>query len=79
MRIATDIFLALLSVLVISQAKNLKAFDLLSGGTDGLEIFPVTNPMGIFSGGSVTLELRLKGKPIGGKIISLIRKIDGPG
>jgi uncharacterized GH25 family protein len=78
MRIAKTTF-ASLNVPGISTAKDLKGFDLLSGGGDGLEIFPVTNPVGIFSGGSVTLELRLKGNPIGGKIISLIRKIDGPG
>jgi uncharacterized GH25 family protein len=78
MRIAKTTF-ASLNVPGISTAKNLKGFDLMSGGGDGLEIFPITNPVGIFSGGSVTLELRLKGKPIGGKIISLIRKIDGSG
>jgi uncharacterized GH25 family protein len=78
MRIAKTTF-ASLNVPGVSKAKNLKGFDLMSGGGDGLEIFPVANPMGIFSGGSVTLELRLKGKPIGGKIISLIRKIDGSG
>ena len=78
MRIAKTTFVSL-NVPGISTAKNLKGFDLMSGGGDGLEIFPVTNPMGIFSGASVTLELRLKGKPIGGKIISLIRKIDGSG
>ena len=78
MRIAKTTF-ASLNVPGVSTAKNLKGLDLMSGGGDGLEIFPVANPIGIFSGGSVTLELRLKGKPIGGKIISLIRKIDGSG
>jgi uncharacterized GH25 family protein len=78
MRIAKTTF-ASLNVPGVSTAKNLKGLDLMSGGGDGLEIFPIANPMGIFSGGSVTLELRLKGKPIGGKIISLIRRIDGSG
>jgi uncharacterized GH25 family protein len=78
MRIAKTAF-ASLNVPGVSATKNLKGFDLMSGGGDGMEIFPVTNPMGIFSGGSVTLELRLKGTPISGKIISLIRKIDGSG
>jgi uncharacterized GH25 family protein len=78
MRIAKTTFVSL-NVPGISTAKNLKGFDLMSGGGDGLEIFPITNPVGIFSGGSVTLELRLKGKPIGGKVISLIRKVDGSG
>ena len=78
MRMAKTMF-ASLNVPEVSMTKNLKGFDLMSGGADGLEILPVTNPLGIFSGGSVTLELRLKGKPISGKIISLIRKIDGSG
>ncbi|HTN72695.1 MAG TPA: DUF4198 domain-containing protein [Methylomirabilota bacterium] len=78
MRIAKTTF-ASLNVPGISMAKNLKGFDLMSGGGDGLEIFPVTNPVGIFSGGSVTLELRLKGNPIAGKVISLIPRVDGSG
>jgi len=61
----------------LSGAKNLKGFDRMLGGDDGLEIIPVTNPVGIFSSSSVTLELRHKGKPISGKEIALIRKIDG--
>jgi uncharacterized GH25 family protein len=76
MRIAKAAF-ASLNVPGVSAAKTLKGFDLMPGDGDGLEIFPFTNPVGIFSGGSVTLELRLKGKPVGGKVISLIRKIAG--
>ena len=77
MRIAKTAF-ASLNVPAISTAKNLKGPDLTSHGGEGLEIFPVMNPLGIFSGSSVTLELRLEGKPMSGKVISLIRKIDGP-
>ena len=67
---------AALSVPTVVAAKNLKGFDHALGGEDGLEIIPLTNPLGIFSKDSVTLELRHKGKPIGGKEISLIRRID---
>ena len=78
MRIAKTTF-ASLNVPGISSAKNLKGFEFMSGGGDGLEIFPVTNPIGIFSGSSVTLELRLSGKPVAGKVVSLIRKFGGSG
>jgi uncharacterized GH25 family protein len=61
----------------VSAAKNFNGFDRRLGGGDGLEIIPVTNPVGIFSGSSVTLELRLKGKLVGGNVITLIRRIDG--
>jgi uncharacterized GH25 family protein len=70
---------ASLNIPAVSTAKNLKGFDLTSGGRNGLEIFPITNPIGIFSGSSVTLELRLSGKPVADKVISLIRKFGGSG
>jgi uncharacterized GH25 family protein len=76
-RIAKTAF-ASLNVPALSAAKNLKGPDFTPHDGDGLEIFPVMNPLGIFSGSSVTLELRLKGKPMSGKVISLIRKTDGP-
>jgi uncharacterized GH25 family protein len=37
----------------------------------------VINPLGLFSGDPITLEVRYKGKPISGKRVSLIRRIDG--
>jgi len=78
MRTAKTAF-ASLNIPGVSTAKNLKGFDLTSGGGNGLEIFPITNPIGIFSGSSVTLELRLSGKPVAGKVISLIGKFEGSG
>jgi len=78
MRTAKTAF-ASLNIPGVSTAKNLKGFDLTSGGGNGLEIFPITGPMGIFPGNSVTLELRLGGKPVAGKAISLIRKLEGSG
>jgi uncharacterized GH25 family protein len=76
LRIAKTAFAALKSPLV-SAAKNLHGFDRLLGGEEGLEIIPVSNPVAVFAGGSVTLELRRKGKPVGGNVLTLIRRIDG--
>jgi uncharacterized GH25 family protein len=61
----------------VSATKNLNGFDRTLGGEEGLEIIPLNNPVAVFSGGSVTLELRRKGKPISGNVITLIRRIDG--
>jgi uncharacterized GH25 family protein len=61
----------------VSATKNLNGFDHMLGGDEGLEIIPLNNPLAVFSGESVTLELRRKGKPIGDNVITLIRRIDG--
>lgn len=61
----------------VSATKNLNGFDRLFGGEEGLEIIPLSNPVAVFSGGSVTLELRRKAKPISGNVITLIRRMDG--
>ena len=67
---------ASVKVPAVSEAKNLEGLDRTLGGDEGLEIIPLTNPVGIHSGGSVTLELRHKAKPAGGKIITLVGRID---
>jgi uncharacterized GH25 family protein len=61
----------------VSAAKKLKGFDRILGGQDVLEIVPRTNPLAIFSGDSVTLEVQRDGKPVAGKVVTLIRRIDG--
>jgi uncharacterized GH25 family protein len=61
----------------VSATKTLNGFDRMLGGADGLEIIPLNNPVAVFAGGSVTLELRREGKPNGGNVITLIRRIDG--
>jgi uncharacterized GH25 family protein len=61
----------------VSAAKALKGFDRMIAGDDAVEFIPVNNPLGIFSGGSMTLELRKSGKPISGQLITLLRRIDG--
>jgi hypothetical protein len=76
MRIAKTAF-ASLNVPGVSAAKHLKGFAPTASAGDGLEIFPIGNPMGIFSGSAVTLELHLNGKAIDGKVISLIGKMGG--
>jgi len=75
-RIAKTAFAAF-KVPAISAAKNLKGFDRLIAGEDGVEFIPVNNPLAVFSGGTMTLELRQKGKPTGGQVVTLVRRIDG--
>ena len=75
-RIAKTAFAAF-KVPAISAAKNLKGFDRLVAGEDGVEFIPINNPLAVFSGGSMTLELRQKGKPTGGQVVTLVRRIDG--
>jgi len=76
MRIAKAAF-ASLNVPGVLTAKDLKGFDSGAGAGDGLEISLVSNPMAIFPGSSVILELHLKGKPVTGKTISLIPRMGG--
>ena len=61
----------------ISAAKDLQGFDRQIAGNDAVEFIPVNNPLAIFSGGSMTLELRQKGKPLGNQVVTLVRRIDG--
>ncbi len=75
-RIAKTAFAAF-KVPTISAAKNLKGFDRLIAGEDGVEFIPINNPLAVFAGGSMTLELRQKGKPAGGQVVTLVRRIDG--
>jgi uncharacterized GH25 family protein len=75
-RLAKTTFAAF-KVPIVSAAKNLKGFDRLIGGEDAVEFTPVNNPLAVFSGGSMTLELRQRGKPLGGQIVTLVRRIDG--
>jgi uncharacterized GH25 family protein len=75
-RLARTAFAAF-KVPIVSAAKNIKGYDRLIGGDDALELMPVNNPLAVFASGSMTLELRQKGKPLGGQIITLLRRIDG--
>ena len=75
-RIAKTVFAAFKNP-TVSSAKNLKGFDRLIAGEDGVEFIPLQNPLAVFSHCSMALELRHKGKPIAGQIITLVRRIDG--
>ena len=75
-RIAKTAFAAFKAPAIVA-AKNLKGFDRLIAGEDDVEFIPVNNPLAVFSGGSMTLELRQKGKPTGGQVVTLVRRIDG--
>ena len=61
----------------VSAARNLKGFDRASGVEQSLEIIPLTNPLGVYAGGSITLEIRHKGKPASGKVVSLLQRMEG--
>src|SRR5262245_25080284 len=76
-RLAKTAFAAL-RVPTVSATKNFKGFDRIVSGEDSLEFIPITHPLAIFSGGQMTLELRLQGNPVSGQIITLVRRIDGP-
>src|SRR4051794_29835822 len=61
----------------VSAAKNLKGFDRALGGEQGMELVPLSNPLNTFPGGAVTFELRQKGKPSVGQVVSMLPRIQG--
>ncbi len=75
-RLAKTAFAAFKAPTVLA-AKDLKGFDRMIAGDDAVELIPVNNPLAVFSGGSMTLELRKSGKPISAQVITLVRRIDG--
>jgi uncharacterized GH25 family protein len=76
LRIAKTAFAAFKNP-TLSAARNLKGFDRLLAGEDGVEFIPRQNPLAVFANGSLTFELRYKGRPLGGQTITLVRRIDG--
>lgn len=68
---------AALKVPTVGAATKLKGFDRLIAGEDVVEFIPVINPLAVFSGTSVVFELRQKGKPVSGQVVTLVRRIDG--
>ena len=77
-RIAKSAFAAFKAP-TVSAAKHLKGFDRMIAGDDAVEFIPVNNPLAVFSGASMTLELRKSGKPISGQAITLVRRSEGFG
>jgi uncharacterized GH25 family protein len=45
---------------------------------DGLEIVPITEPLGIAQHDSVTLEVRHKGTPMPNRVLTVVSKLGGP-
>jgi hypothetical protein len=76
LRIAKTAFAAFKNP-TLSAARNVKGFDRLLAGEDGVEFIPLQNPLAVFANGSLALELRYKGRPLGGQTITLVRRIDG--
>jgi len=76
-QIARAVFTAL-PVPTIAEAKKTTGFDRKASKENFLEIVPVTNPAGVIEGSPITLEVRYKGKPAPGRVVSIIRRIDGP-
>jgi hypothetical protein len=70
--------LASLGVPTTAAARKLKWFDNPIGRDDALEIVPTKNLLGIQEGEPVVLQVRYKGKPARDKVVTVVRKIDGP-
>jgi uncharacterized GH25 family protein len=69
---------AVLSVPTVAAAKTAKGYNRPVAGKEALEIIPLANPLAITQGDEISLEVRYKGKPVSGKVVSLIRRLGGP-
>jgi uncharacterized GH25 family protein len=70
---------AALALPTVAEAQRLKRFDLQAKNEDVLEIIPPENPLSATPQNTMTLEVRHKGKPAPGKVVSVLRKIAGAG
>jgi uncharacterized GH25 family protein len=70
---------AALALPTVAEAQKLKRFDLQNKSEDVLEIVPLANPLSATPQSTVMLEVRHKGKPAPGKVVSVLRKIAGAG
>ena len=61
----------------VAAAARLTGFDRVVGGAEVLEIVPMTNPLALRSGESITLQVRQRGQLAPGQAISIIRRIAG--
>ncbi len=61
----------------VAAAQNLKGFDRPLSGDHGMELVPLKNPLSIYPGTAVGFELRNRGKPTVGQVVSVVRRIDG--
>jgi uncharacterized GH25 family protein len=76
-RFARGVFVAL-STPTLAEAQKIQQLDRQPIVAEDLEIFAVTNPLAVTNQSLLTLELRYKGKPAAGKVVSVIRKMAGP-
>ena len=61
----------------VAAAAGLTGFDRPVGGSDALEIVPLSNPLALRSGDSVRLEVRFRGKPLASTAVSIIGRVEG--
>jgi uncharacterized GH25 family protein len=59
----------------VDKTHSLKGFDRAIGEANGLELIPINNPLAIFTGATVTFELRHNGKPSANRIVTLVPRI----
>jgi hypothetical protein len=76
-RFARGAFVAL-PVPTVAEAGKITRFDRRAEAGDDMEIIPVTNPLSVTQDSPMTLEVRYKGKPAAGQVISVLRKMAGP-
>ncbi|HKA34425.1 MAG TPA: DUF4198 domain-containing protein [Candidatus Binatia bacterium] len=77
-RFARSAFAAL-ALPTVAEAQKIKAGAPQARGGDDLEIVPVDNGAGAVRGAPVTLQVRYKGKPAEGKVVSIVPKLAGAG
>ncbi len=75
-RFARSAFAAL-ALPTVAEAQKIKTGAPQARGGDDLEIIPLDNGAGAVRGAPVTLQVRYKGKPAEGKVVSIVPKLAG--
>jgi len=75
-RFARATFVAL-PLPTVAEAGKIKNFDRRAEAGDDMEIIPVTSPLSVVQDSPVTVEVRYKGKPAAGQVVSVLRKMAG--
>lgn len=68
---------ASLALPTVAEAQKIKAAAPQARGGDDLEIIPVDNGAGAVRGAPIVLQIRYKGKPAEGKVVSIVPKLAG--
>ncbi|HYB40268.1 MAG TPA: DUF4198 domain-containing protein [Candidatus Methylomirabilis sp.] len=74
--VAKTAFVSLASPTVLA-AQGAVGFDRPIGGDDALEIIPISNPAGLRTGDPLSLEVRYRGRPAAGRVVSVVGRLDG--